>query len=107
MTRHLRWDSTGIVAMTPIQFASDVHKSAFLLPQGRFILGAGLVVSLETSLAEAEGVGLTLPGGLSQLSRDSTTLRPTLGQIEAWQISHVNWPRTRVRSLPKFSKHPT
>lgn len=27
MARHLRWDSTGIVAMTPIQFASDVHKS--------------------------------------------------------------------------------
>ena len=35
MTRHLRWDSTGIVAMTPIQFASDVHKSGFLLPPGR------------------------------------------------------------------------
>jgi|GEM_PF-1402866 len=34
MTRHLRRDSTGIVAMTPIQFASDVHKSCFLLPPG-------------------------------------------------------------------------
>ena len=32
MTRHLRWDSTGIVAMTPIQFASDVHKPGFLPP---------------------------------------------------------------------------
>ena len=31
--------------------------------QGRFIFGAGLAVSLETSLAEAEGVGLALPGG--------------------------------------------
>lgn len=29
------WDSTGFVAMTPIQFASDVHKSGFLLPPGR------------------------------------------------------------------------
>ncbi len=35
MTRHLRWDSTGIVAMTPIQFASDDHKSCFLLAPGR------------------------------------------------------------------------
>jgi len=31
--------------------------------QGRFIFGAGLAVSLVTSLAEAEGVGLALPGG--------------------------------------------
>jgi len=31
--------------------------------QSRFIFGAGLAVSLETSLAETEGVGQALPGG--------------------------------------------
>ena len=31
--------------------------------QGRFIFGAGLAVSLETFLAEAERDGLALPGG--------------------------------------------
>ena len=30
--------------------------------QGRFVVGAGLAVSLETSLAETEGGGLTLLG---------------------------------------------
>jgi len=34
-----------------------------LFRRSRFIVGAGLAVSIETSLAEAEGVGLTLPGG--------------------------------------------
>src|SRR5208337_1178478 len=39
-------------------------------------------------------------------SRHSSTLRPTLAQIEAWRISHVNRSRTRNRKFPKFSKHP-
>jgi len=34
-----------------------------LFPQGRFVVGAGSAVSLETSLAETQGVGLRLPGG--------------------------------------------
>jgi hypothetical protein len=91
-TRHLRWDSTSIVAMTPIQFASDVHKSAFLLAQGRFILAAGLVVSLETSLAEAEGAGLTLPGGKLLDSLRCFPARHGLGVARAGALDHPPEP---------------
>src|SRR5271157_468830 len=44
---------------------SGAHASSQLRGggQGRFIFGAGLAVPVEASLAEAEGVGLALPGG--------------------------------------------
>jgi hypothetical protein len=60
--------------------------------QGRFIVGAGLLVSLETFLAEAEGDRLTLPGGKLLDSLRCFPARHSLGVAWAGVEDHFPEP---------------
>ena len=51
----------------------DLHVKMLVgAAQGRFIFGAGFAEFLETSLAEPEGIGPTLPGGISSIHCDAS-----------------------------------